>query len=676
MCAKRVMMIGLDGADPFVIKKLMDQGRLSNFKKVLENGVAHESLAMLGVYPTVTPPNWASLATGNWPRTHGVTCFHNHTLGKSLSVAETNWDSRRVESELIWETFSKNKKRSIMLNYCEAWPPRLADDPYAVYIDGTSVVPFIRNSADFQKVVTLKSEEIPVSFVPHFVDPAAGDCVVYGDQFEKMTTLQTKEQEKVDIRSKLPAQDFKVVVTSPKYPQKMRIDEADQIISPLKEPSNWAVELPKGARVAALPLNNGLLRRYAVLTASDGKHYDTVAIYASRKDGRFLGEARTGQWSDWIYDTYQVMDESVKVAYKIRVLSIEEDGSSAQFYISHAQNCQDASYVYPADLFQEILNDIGPMLCFAKYASTAEGDNVMHESFQQLYDWHIEVTDYLFKKYPDWQLFYTHLHAIDMYNHWFINRSLPGSHDHYEHYAELIYGMYEIMDKYIGAMLKYLDGNTTIFITSDHAAVPYFPGERNPGIGGITGIDTGVMEELGYTKTYLEEKTGLVKIDWSQTRAVAHRSSYIYINLKGREPEGIVEPEDYDKLVEEIIDALYGYRHPVSGRRIVAFCMTRDEMETVGMGGKHCGDIFYQLVPGYCNQHANSPSTTSNEGYSLNNLCMMIGAGLKAKTFIRRPIRVVDIVPTICYLTDTPMCSNVEGGVIYQALEGFEERID
>lgn len=147
-----------------------------------------------------------------------------------------------------------------MLNYCEAWPPRLADDPYAVYIDGTSVVPFIRNSADFQKVVTLKSEEVPVSFVPHFVDPAAGDCVVYGDQFEKMTTLQTKEQEKVDIRSKLPAQDFKVVVTSPKYPQKMRIDEADQIISPLKEPSNWAVELPKGARVAALPLNNGLLQ--------------------------------------------------------------------------------------------------------------------------------------------------------------------------------------------------------------------------------------------------------------------------------------------------------------------------------------------------------------------------------------------------------------------------------
>ena len=51
----------------------------------------------------------------------------------------------------------------------------------------------------------------------------------------------------------------------------------------------------------------------------------------------------------------------------------------------------------------------------------------------------------------------------------------------------------------------------------------------------------------------------------------------------------------------------------------------------------------------------------------------MIGAGFKQRATINRPIRIVDVVPTICHLTNTPVPSNVEGGVIWQALDGFEE---
>ena len=78
MTRKRAMMIGLDGADPAVIKQMIAEGKLPNFKKFLEQGVAHNSLGMLGVNPTVTPPNWTSMATGNWPRTHGVTDFFTY----------------------------------------------------------------------------------------------------------------------------------------------------------------------------------------------------------------------------------------------------------------------------------------------------------------------------------------------------------------------------------------------------------------------------------------------------------------------------------------------------------------------------------------------------------------------------------------------------------------------
>ncbi len=203
---------------------------------------------------------------------------------------------------------------------------------------------------------------------------------------------------------------------------------------------------------------------------------------------------------------------------------------------------------------------------------------------------------------------------------------------------------------------------------SDHAATPRSVGYDNPGIGELSGINAKVMSDLGYTAVKaINAEKGLWEIDWSKTRAINSRTSYIYINLKGREQEGIVEPEDYDDLVQQIISDLYAYRDPVHGERVVSFAMTREEMECVGMGGPHCGDIFFQMRPDFQLEHANCPNQVTNNGYSVGCVCMMVGAGIKAET-LSRPIRNVDIVPTICHLVGNRMPANVEGGVIYQAL--------
>lgn len=688
MMAKRAMMIGLDGADPLVIKRLIDQGRLPNLKWVLENGVRHEDMAMLGAFPSVTPPNWASIATGCWPRTHGVTCFFNHTLGKSLGLAETNWDSGRVQAELIWETFSKHHKRSIQLNYCEAWPPRLEEDAYGVFIDGTGVVPFMRSQCDFQKLVTLEEGDFPLEFIPHREEASIGDCVVSGEQYDQMVqeNKQLKETETaaagVDFTA-IPSIDFPFPVESREealYVESKKEEAADKIHAALKEAVNWQWELGQGAKEATLILNNGTVRRYAVLSASDGVHYDTLSLYANKKTPRALATVQAGQWSSWVYDEYLIGDKMQEVAYKLRVVEIAKDGRSALFFMTHTTNLADDSYFYPHELNQALYQAVGPMTPMAKFRryeplgerAQLPAGQIAHETFEQLMQWHAEATHFLFDQYPDWALFYTHLHGIDLYGHWYINHALPESDEQWAYYQEMIYKMYELNDRYIGEMLSYLDGDTSLFITSDHGIIPESVGDYNPNIGSLSGIATGVMEELGYTKTYRPDK-GPLMIDWSKTRAVFQRTSYVYINLKGRDPEGIVEPEAYEQLVEEIIAALYSYRHPDTGKRVVSFCMNRQEMEMVGMGGPHCGDILVQLMPTYCLEHANCPSTVGNEGYSLNNLCLMAGAGFKQGAVIKRVIRVTDIVPTICYLTNTPMSSNVEGGIIYQALADFEE---
>ena len=50
-----------------------------------------------------------------------------------------------------------------------------------------------------------------------------------------------------------------------------------------------------------------------------------------------------------------------------------------------------------------------------------------------------------------------------------------------------------------------------------------------------------------------------------------------------------------------------------------------------------------------------------------------VRGGYQKGEYINRIIRSVDIVPTMAHLANSRMPSNVEGGVIWQALEGFEE---
>ena len=71
----KVLVLGIDGLDPRLTKRYLDEGKMPNTQKFIERGSAREDLVMLGGHPTVTPPMWTTLATGTYPITHGITCF-------------------------------------------------------------------------------------------------------------------------------------------------------------------------------------------------------------------------------------------------------------------------------------------------------------------------------------------------------------------------------------------------------------------------------------------------------------------------------------------------------------------------------------------------------------------------------------------------------------------------
>ena len=98
--SEKILVLGIDGMDPNLTKRFIEEGIMPNTKKLVELGAQREDLHMLGGMPTVTPPMWTTLATGANPSTHGITDFwnqdHNH-----LDKMVYGLDSRKCLAALL-----------------------------------------------------------------------------------------------------------------------------------------------------------------------------------------------------------------------------------------------------------------------------------------------------------------------------------------------------------------------------------------------------------------------------------------------------------------------------------------------------------------------------------------------------------------------------------------------
>jgi predicted AlkP superfamily phosphohydrolase/phosphomutase len=123
--------------------------------------------------------------------------------------------------------------------------------------------------------------------------------------------------------------------------------------------------------------------------------------------------------------------------------------------------------------------------------------------------------------------------------------------------------VYKRADRLLGkTMDKCRDKDTVLMIISDHGFTSF-----------RYGIDLNRwLEENGYLKLKTGErgKKNLVNVDWSQTRAFAVGLSGLFLNLKGREAQGIVDPKtEAPQLREEIAEKLKRLDDPVRNQPAV-----------------------------------------------------------------------------------------------------------
>ena len=137
------------------------------------------------------------------------------------------------------------------------------------------------------------------------------------------------------------------------------------------------------------------------------------------------------------------------------------------------------------------------------------------------------------------------------------------------------------------------------------------------------------------------EKTGFIvknengEIDWTKTRAANVGLVHIFINLEGREPNGIVTAEDYEATQREIIAALHAYQDTETRRHPFSLAVTRADAEMLNLHGDLVGDVVYALCPEFDGAHGKQlPSVSFGIG-GQHSTFILSGAGVPTRCRIR-----------------------------------------
>jgi predicted AlkP superfamily phosphohydrolase/phosphomutase len=153
-------------------------------------------------------------------------------------------------------------------------------------------------------------------------------------------------------------------------------------------------------------------------------------------------------------------------------------------------------------------------------------------------------------KEQEWDYFHFVDIGLDRMHHGFWNY-FDKEHVQYEPgspYESAIPEYYRWIDEQIGSVLPLLDKDTVVLVVSDHGA------QRLD--GGVAVNEWLVKEGLLVLEEFPKEVTPFskLKINWAKTKVWSEGGYYarVFFNVKGREPQGVIPPGEYDAFQNEI----------------------------------------------------------------------------------------------------------------------------
>jgi tetratricopeptide (TPR) repeat protein len=112
----RVIVFGLDGADPATIDLLLSEGKLPHFAKLRQEGAY---APLLSQKPLLSPVIWTTIATGKTPDLHRI----GHFVAVSAAGEQLPVTSRMRQVKALWNILSEKDRSAAVVGWWATWPP-------------------------------------------------------------------------------------------------------------------------------------------------------------------------------------------------------------------------------------------------------------------------------------------------------------------------------------------------------------------------------------------------------------------------------------------------------------------------------------------------------------------------------------------------------------------------
>ena len=176
----------------------------------------------------------------------------------------------------------------------------------------------------------------------------------------------------------------------------------------------------------------------------------------------------------------------------------------------------------------------------------------------------------------------------DRIQHLFFRQMRDGQPD--SPFGGVIEEMYRRMDRVVGMALEHVDRSTALVVLSDHGFCAF---DRGVNLNGWLRDNGYLSVDPGAAGKYFSG------VNWSATRAYALGLGGLYLNLRGRDPEGVVAPgEEARRLKQELIGKLTGLRDEASGGTAVRSVYDADLIYS-GPYLDHAPDLIVGYEEGY-----------------------------------------------------------------------------
>jgi len=519
--ADRVIVLGVDGFDPELLERYMGEGRMPNCRRLIDQGSFHR---LRTSDPPQSPVAWSNFISGTNPGGHGIFDFL----------------ARDPRTMAPYHATARAEQSSLQLPVGQWRIPLSAGR-----------LNNLRKGPTFWTILEDQGVPCTVLRVPANFPPSAGETVA-------LSGMGTPDLLGGYGTFSFYTDDAKERSRDVSGGRIVRVEVRDHSVEcQLAGPAN-------SFEAAAAPVEVSF----------------TVDLDPERPLARFTLQdqafvLKQGEWSDWVPVRFDLLPHLAEAAGICRFYLKQAQGGFA-LYVSPVN----IDPLHPAlplsnppDYSKRLVRELGYFYTQGMAEDTkalSAGVLTNHEYRQQatfVLDERMRFFRHEFARF-DRGFFFHYFSTLDLSSHVFW-RALDPRHPLYspslaEEHGDFIPSLYAKVDEAIGIALDSADERTLLFVMSDHGFTSFRRQfNLNSWLMDAAYIRPRVSRVQSVNSLYAD-------VDWKRTKAYGMGINGIYLNLRGREIHGLVEPGDAaENLCRELTERLLAIRDPDTGEAVI-----------------------------------------------------------------------------------------------------------